>query len=173
MGSKYFLILETLIDASHAVHENMRGNTGKCMKLGVGMIHAQSSKQLIDTKISTVTEVVGVSEYVPFKIHMIHLLLGQVYSLKKKVLYQDNKSALRMEQNGRNSCTGNSRHINVRLFFVKDCIDKGEFTIEHCPMVLILADYITKALQGDFFQKMRRVIMGWDFIDSNPRYITI
>ena len=29
-----------------------------------------------------------------------------------------------MAKNGRNLCTGNSRHINVRYFFIKDRLDK-------------------------------------------------
>ena len=31
-----------------------------------------------------------------------------------------------MYNNGRESCTGNYRHINIRYFFVKDGVDKEE-----------------------------------------------
>ena len=63
-------------------------------------------------------------------------------------MFQDNKSAILMESNGRNSCTGNSRHINVRYFFIKDRIDKGEMKVEYLPTDLMLADYFTKPLNG-------------------------
>ena len=66
-----------------------------------------------------------------------------------------------MEKNGRNSCTGNSRHIHIRYFFVKDHIDKKEFSIEHSPTLLMIADYFTKPLQGQLFHKFRNVIMGY------------
>ena len=75
-------------------------------------------------------------------------------------------SAMKMEKNGRNSCTGNSRHISIRYFFVKDRLDKKEFRLEYCPTGDIIADYFTKPLQGALFTKFTAVIMGWEHIDS-------
>ena len=71
-----------------------------------------------------------------------------------------------MECNGRNSCTGNSRHVDIRYFFVKDRIDKGEFEVKHCPTESMLADFYTKPLQGTLFKKFRDVIMGSSCISS-------
>ena len=65
MGSKDLLKLETWVYASHAVHEFMRGHIGGCMSCGVGIIHGNSLKQKLNTKITTESEVVAVSEYVP------------------------------------------------------------------------------------------------------------
>ena len=69
-----------------------------------------------------------------------------------------------MEKNGQNSCTGNSRHIDIRYFFVKDRVEKGEMNIEYCPTGMMLADYFTKPLQGSLFNKFRDVIMGFAHI---------
>ena len=69
-------------------------------------------------------------------------LEAQGYGIKENVVYQDNKSAILMEKNGRNSCTGNSRHINVRYFFVKDRINKGEVKVEYLLTDLMLADFL-------------------------------
>ena len=66
-----------------------------------------------------------------------------------------------METNGRNSCTGNSRHIDVRYFFVKDRVDKGEFNIGYCNTEDMLADFFTKPLQGRIYRKFRDLIMGY------------
>ena len=170
IGVKDFLTLETWIDASHAIHMNMRGNTGGCMSLGVGVVHAKASKQKLNSKSSTETEVIGVSEYVPYKIQLINFIESQGYHIKRKVLYQDNQSAMRMEKNGRNSCTGNSRHISIRFFFVKDRVDKKEFTIEYCPTKSMLADYFTKPLQGQLFRDMRSIIMGWEPLEKLEAY---
>ena len=108
MGTDDMLKLETWIDASHEVHQDMKGVTGGCMSMGWGVLHAKASKQKINTKGTCESELVGVSEYIPFKIHMINILMGQGYHLEKKVLYQDNQSAMKLEINGRNSCAGNS-----------------------------------------------------------------
>ena len=94
---------------------------------------------------------VAVSEYVPYKIHMINIVLGQGYSLHKKVLYQDNEGAIKMEKNGISSCKGNSRHIYTRYFFVKDCVNNEEFSIEYCNTSAMLANFFTKPFQGSLF----------------------
>ena len=75
-------------------------------------------------------------------------------------VYQDNQSAIRMDKNGRNSCTGNSRHINVRYFFVKDRINNGKFKIEYFPTLLMLADFFTKPIVGKRFRELWKVFMG-------------
>jgi len=158
--------LITMVDASYAVHPNMRGHTGGLLTMGKGVLHTKSSKQKINTKSSTESELVGVSEYLPYSIWMTNFLEAQGYKVKKNVLYQDNMSAMRMEKNGRNSCTGNSRHIHIRYFFVKDRVDKGEVEIHYCPTNRMVADFYTKPLQGKLFHKLRRFIMGWCTLDE-------
>ena len=91
-------------------------------------------------------------------------LREQGYPINSSIVYQDNQSAMKMITNGRMSCTGNSKHVDIRYFFVKDRIDKKEIRIEYCPTDEMLADYFTKPLQGALFTKLRRVIMGWDHI---------
>ena len=66
----------------------------------------------------------GLSEYLPYNIWMKNFLESQGYEVKENVIYQDNESAIKMEKNGRNSCTGNSRHVSIRYFFIKDRVEK-------------------------------------------------
>ena len=153
--------LFTWVDASFGIHKNMRGQTGDCMSMGWGVMHGRSSKQKLNTRSTTESELVGVSEYLPYNIWAILFLEMQGYKILQNILFQDNKSAILMEMNGRNSCTGNSRHINVRYFWIKDRVDKGEVKIKHCPTDLMLADYFTKPLQGKIFHIYRDIIMGY------------
>jgi len=67
-----------------------------------------------------------------------------------------------MERNGRNLCTGNSRHVNIRFFFVKDLVEMKEIEIIYCPTEVMLADYFTKPFQGKLLHELRAVIMGWN-----------
>ena len=62
--------------------------------------------------------------------------------------------------NGRNSCTGNSRHIDIRYFFIKYWVDKSKISIIYCPPHLMLAAYFTKPLQGALFHKFRDIFMA-------------
>ena len=163
--------LYTWIDASYAVHMDMKGHTGGAISMGYGVVHARAGKQKINTKSSTESELVGVSEYIPYNLWILMFLEEQGYGIKENVIYQDNQSAMLMEKNGRNSCTGNSRHINVRYFFVKDRIDKGEVRVQYCPTGLMLADYYTKPLMGAKFQEFRNYVMGWKNISELVREI--
>jgi hypothetical protein len=158
--------LLTWVDASYAIHHDMRGHTGGAMSFGTGIIHGKASKQKLNTKSSTETEVVGASDYLPYNMWMQNFMEAQGYTLSENVYYQDNQSAMLMEKNGRNSCTGNSRHIHIRYFFIKDQVDGGKIQIVYCPTGQMLADYFTKPLQGKLFHLFRAVIMGWAHIDT-------
>jgi hypothetical protein len=153
MGADDILKFDTCIDASYAAHANMRGHTGGAMSFGWGVAHEKASKQKINTKL------LRCSTQDP----------NDQLSWCTRLQFKEMRPMPRhseCDQNGRNSCTGNSRHISIRHFFVKDRVDKGEFTIEHCPAECMLADYFTKPLQGALFTKFRAVIMGWVHIDT-------
>ena len=89
---------------------------------------------------------------------------AQGYRIESNVIYQDNQSAMRTEKNVHNSCTGNSRHIHIRYFFVENRIDKGEMKVEYFPTHSMLADLFTEPLMGEMFRKLRSVIMGYTSI---------
>ena len=94
------------------------------MSIGYGRINYCSSKQIFNTKSTTESEIFGTSEYLPFNICIVMFYEGKGYEITKNILFQDNESEINMEKNGQELCTGNSRHINVLLFFMKDRADK-------------------------------------------------
>ena len=53
-----------------------------------------------------------------------------------------------MAKYGRNSLTVNSRHVNIRHFFVKDIVDKGEIEVICFTTHLMIAGYFTRPMQG-------------------------
>ena len=126
IGASSFLVLSSWVDASYAVHKDMRSHTSGLMSFVTGTIHSKSSKQKLNIKSSTEAELVGVSEYLPYHFWLMNVMKVQEINIEKKLSLQDNQSAIRMERNGWNSCTGNSRHINKHFFFLKDCVDSGD-----------------------------------------------
>ena len=120
----------------------------------------------MNTKSSTESELVGVSEYLPYNVWFCNFMGEQGYQIKENILYQDNKSAILMEINGHNLCTGNSRHINIWYFWVKDRVDQGKIKVRYLPTHLMLADFFTKPLMGKLFETMREYIMGWKPIED-------
>ena len=161
IGATSLTDIFTWVDASYAVHDNMRSHMGGIIAIGRGIIHGKSSMQKLNTKSTTEAELVAVSEYLPYNIWMMMFLKEQGYEIKDNILYQDNKSAILLENNGRSSCTGNSRHIDIRYFWVKDRVDKGETKVEYLSTHLMLDDYFTKGLMGSKFRELSKYIMGW------------
>ena len=49
---------------------------------------------------------------------------------------------------------GNTRHINIRYFWIKGIAECGDINIEYTPTHLMLADYFTKPLSGTQFKKL-------------------
>ena len=65
-----------------------------------------------------------------------------------------------LEEKGIDSTGKRSRHINIRYFYIKDCLDKGYLSIEHCGTDDMIADIMTKPLQGIKFRKFQRMILN-------------
>ena len=144
----------------------MKSHTGGVTSFGRGILCSKSSKQKLNTKSSTEAELVGFSDFLPYPLWFLFFLKHQGYDLSENVIFQDNQSAIRLEKNGRNSCTGNSRHIDIKYFFVKDRIENGEVSVSYCPTLSMLADFYTKAVQGGLFTKFRNALMGYESIDA-------
>ena len=64
-----------------------------------------------------------------------------------------------MERNGKASSGKRTRHINIRYFFITDCVNMKEISIEWCPSKDMVADFMTKPLQGSHFKRLRDIIM--------------
>jgi len=84
----------------------------------------------------------------------------QGYAVERNILYQDNKSAILLGVNGRKSSSKRTRALNVRYFFLSDQVQRGNLTIEYCPTDEMIADYMSKPLQGEKFRGFRDEIMG-------------
>ena len=148
------------IDASYAVHPNCRSHTGGTYTLGKGSIFTISSKQKINTKSSTEAELVAVDDCIPHMIWANHFLKEQGYFHPTTVVYQDNRSAILLEQNGVLSSTRRTKHIDVRYYFIKDKINSKELTVQWCSTDEMIADYNTKPLSGEKFLQFRKAILN-------------
>ena len=153
-------IISWWIDASYAVHPNMRSHTGATMSMGKGCPISLSTKQKINTRSSTEAEIVGVNDAMYLVLWVRHFLEKQGYNIKDNVVYQDNQSAMRLENNGRTSCTKNTRHMEIRYFFITDNIRRDKLSVEYCPTDIMLGDYYTKPQQGSRMRRSRVLILN-------------
>jgi hypothetical protein len=153
-------VIKWWVDASYAVHPDMKSHTGGAMTLGKGTVYGTSTRQKLNTRSSTEGELVGLHDVMPQILWTRYFLQAQGYGTKDTVIYQDNQSAMLMEKNGRASSSKRTHHINIRYFFVADRVANKEVSIEYCPTGDMIADYFTKPLQGALFKKFRNQIMN-------------
>jgi hypothetical protein len=158
------------VDASFAVHKDMRSHTGALLTMGQGALISMSSKQKINTKSSTEAELVGVDDAMNFVIWMKLFFQAQVKDLPNNslirelgndnVIQQDNTSAIQLENNGKKSSTKRTRHIDIRYFYVTSKIKNGDVRVTYWPTKQMVSDYLTKPLQGSLFRSHQNSIMG-------------
>lgn len=155
-------LIKWWVDASFAVHPDMKGHTGGVMSLGKGAVYATSTRQKLVTRSSTEAELVGVYDVMPQILWTRHFLESQGYAVQDSIVHQDNKSAMLLENNGRGSSSKRTRHLNIRYFFVTDHIASKDLSVRYCPTSEMISDFFTKPLQGALFRKMRDLIMNVD-----------
>ncbi len=160
LGADRSGVLNWHVDASFAVHPNMRGHTGAGLTLGRGNPIVCSTKQKMNTRSSTESELVGVDDMMPSILWTREFLKAQGYGVSDNVVFQDNKSTMLLERNGKASSSKRTKHINVRYFFITERIAKGQVRVEWSPTKEMVADFMTKPLQGSAFKRFRDLIMG-------------
>jgi hypothetical protein len=176
-ASGEFLTTLWWVDASYAVHPDMKSHTGGVMSMGKGAVYATSTRQKIVTRSSTEAELVGVHDVLPQILWTKHFLDAQGHKMQPSIVFQDNQSAMLLEKNGQASSGKRTRHIDIRYFFAHDRIQNDEIRVEYCPTGEMLADFFTKPLQGSLFIKLRNRILNIDSSDipeddsSEPRSV--
>ncbi|KAL7561167.1 hypothetical protein ACA910_011988 [Epithemia clementina (nom. ined.)] len=153
-------ILKWYVDAAFAVHADYKSHTGSVLTMGHGAIMAMSRKQKLNTKSSTTSELVGANDASTMMLWTKLFMEEQGYPIEENFLFQDNKSAILLEKNGRKSAGRQSRALNVRYFFICDQVNQGNLDVQYCPTDAMVGDFMTKPLQGTKFYKFRKMIMG-------------
>ena len=159
------------VDASFAVHKDFRGHTGGCLSLGTGSLMSMSMKQKLNTKSSTESELVGCDDVMNFMVWVKLFFEWQMKDHnddektkligKRTILLQDNTSAIQLERFGKRSSTKRTRHLSIKYHYVTSKLKDQTITaVTYTPTTAMLADYLSKPLQGSLFRKHRNAIMG-------------
>jgi hypothetical protein len=153
-------ILNCWVDTSFAVHPNMRGHSGGGLSLERGFPIVSSTKQKLNTRSSTETDIVGADDFMQEICWTRYFMKAQGYGAKEKVLFQDNKSSIILEKSGKASSSKRTKHISIRYLFITDRVNKKEVSVIWCLIGYMIGNYATKPLQGALFRNFRDQIMG-------------
>jgi hypothetical protein len=160
LGIDNLQVIKWWADSSFGVHEDMKSHSGLLGSFGRGAIFAKSVTQRLNATSSTESEVIASSEVLPQALWTLSFLRHQGFKVRNALIHQDSKAAILLQENGVGSRKRRSRHIDIRFFFIKDRIERGDVEIAFCGTKSMIADFLTKPLQGKAFQEFRDDIMG-------------
>jgi len=150
------------IDTSYGVYESGHGNSGASFSMGTGTLFADSSKQKLITLSSTECELVGAVDKSKKLIWANQFLAHQRHDGSVQpaaIIMQDNQSTMKLMLKGR-PLSQRTKHIDIRFFFLKERIDNGDLRIVYLRTEDMIADILTKALQGALFRRLRSLLLG-------------
>ncbi len=122
-------VLSWYVDALFAVHPDTQGHTGGAMTMGRGFPLDKLTKHKLNTHSSTESEIVAADDLIPQILWTRLFMKAQGFVVRDNILYQDNKSAMLLETNGRSLSSKQTRHIKIRYYYVANSIAKGDLRV--------------------------------------------
>jgi hypothetical protein len=156
----YHVEIIAYIDASYGVHPDKKSHTGAMITLGKGCIHGKSGTQRLNRKSSTEAEFVTIGDAANQVLWTRNFMLAQGYRRGPAKVYQDNMSTIQLIKNGRSNRERTHRHFDIRHFFLTDRVSSGDITISYMKTQDMVADILTKPLQGQQFKKLRSLLLN-------------
>ena len=81
------------------------------------------------------------------------------------MVLQDNTSTISLSTKGPSN-KERTRHIAIRYYWVKDRVLAGEVEVKHLGTSDMIADFLSKPLQGELFRKLRKLLLNWDKVEG-------
>jgi hypothetical protein len=151
--------LNISVDASFGVHSDGKSHSGVAVSYGFGPLFVSSRKQGIVTKSSTEAELVATSDVSGLVYDVLGTLRDLGETVPHAVVHQDNQSTIRMIANGAPTSL-RSKHIHIRYFYLKQLSEDGVVVIRYTQTGDMVADLLTKPLQGAAFEAARNRLMN-------------
>ena len=111
----------------------MNSHDGAGLILGRGFAISISTGQKLNVRSSTYAELVTVSDILPMVQWIRLFLLSQGVKINRNIIYQDNQSAVLLEENGKKSSGKQTHHLNIQYFLVTDAVAREECEIAWMP----------------------------------------
>ena len=143
-----------------------QSRTGGVLSGGRGAIAMHSANQLLISLASAHAELYAASTNMTHALALQNLMESRgmpEQDFRPGMFYVDNMAVIHMMKNGR-SINSKSKHIHIRYFFMKQHFDNGDFKLVHCPTEQMVADILTKPLQGSKFLGLRSKLLGHEYM---------
>ena len=136
--------------------ETRKSISGVICKIFGGTISWSSRKQDIVSTSTTESEFYALSEAVKEIQWLRNILKDFDVKVHSPItVFSDNQSTIKMVENAKFS--SRTKHIDVRLHYVRDCVRLAKIALEYCPSEENVADLLTKPLAGVKIQRLRKL----------------
>jgi len=89
------------------------------MTLGMGYVCSYSLKQKVNARSSTEAELIGVDDVVS---KTQKFMKSQGLEIGHNIVFRENTSAMKLEDNGRTSAGKRKRHFDIKYFYISELI---------------------------------------------------
>ena len=153
-------ILSGWVDSDFASDVDTRKSvTGYLMSLNGGPIAWKAARQGGVTLSSSEAEFVAASQAGKEILYLRALLKGFACpQMRPTEIWEDNASCIMMSENPTNR--ERSRHVDVRVHFLRDMVRDGKVKLVKCAGTQNVADALTKSLPKPAFHKHREFMQG-------------
>jgi hypothetical protein len=154
------IVLKAYIDAAYSVHQDMKSHSGAVFTLGCGSLLSCSTKQSCVSKSSTEAELIAYTDYIGEGLSLKNVVQDITGTPVKLVVLQDNSSVISILKNGRLSGKSKhaSKHVKVRVAWIKERQDEGDFSTDYCPTELMISDGLTKPKSANSHLEFRNMM---------------
>jgi len=151
--------LKMYVDAAFATHPDAKSQTGVAMFLGKALLFAASRKQKCVSKSPTDSELIGLSDNIHFA-ELFAEFLAFVFNRKytRPLIYEDCTAVISLVTEG--GGVVRTKHLRVRMELVKQALKDKRIIIKYINTKQMLADGLTKALEGEDFVRFAEHLLG-------------
>ena len=126
---------------------------------GNAPIVAKSTKQKLNTRSSTESELVALDDTLLHLLWLIQVICFLGYPQSPVYVYQDNKSTMTVCNTG-NSKSAKLKHMAIRWHFIHSKITTKVIELVYISTQEMVADILTKPLTGQDFARLRDLLLN-------------
>jgi len=150
---------ETWSDASFGDNTiNRKSSQTYIMKLFNGTIRWRASKQDTVTTSTTEAELLSLAQATKEALFTSRLIteLGVQLDRRNLAIWCDNQQTIRLVNSELSTLKTKLRHVDIHNHWLREAASQGRISVEYTKTTDMLADGLTKALQGDKFVAFKR-----------------
>jgi len=160
-------VLRMFVDASFGGEEDRHSVFGFLIYLDNSLIHYRSKKLPLIVLSSTEAEYVGICKAVQELLWIKNILQEMEILIDETIVYSDSQPALKIMK--RPGISGRTKHLDLKLNFIKERVRKGEFELRYISSKENIADLLTKALRGQQFDMLCKKIFNMHFTHTGNK----